>query len=286
MEGIGIAGRYAGLQDPYGSASFAKIYLQPIPSDLTTTYQKGSDKGPDALIEASRNMELYDIETDSEVFLKGIYTAPAIVAKTSEEMIAKSHKAIAQYLAQDKFVVSLGGEHTVSLPAIKAHGEHYKKLTVLQFDAHADLQPAYENNPYSHASVMSRVLELPCIEQVVSVGIRSLSSEELKHLDRSKTFFAHELTGNWIDRMLSLLSGPVYITFDLDAFDCSLMPSTGTPEPGGLDWNLTLHLLKRVFREKNVVGFDIVELCPQAHNKSPDFVAAKLLYKMLSYKFL
>lgn len=284
MEGHGIAGRYAGLEDPYGVETFAKVVLQPIPFDLTSTYKSGSDKGPAALIEASRNMELYDIETDSEVFLKGIYTAPPVLAKTPEEMIEKSYKTIKKFLSADKFVVTLGGEHTISYPAIKAHFDHYQALTVLQFDAHADLYPAYENNPFSHASVMSRVLELPA--NLVSVGIRSLSSEENKRIDRSKTFFAHELHGNWIDRLMNLLNGPIYITFDLDAFDSSLMPSTGTPEPGGLDWNLSMQVLKRVFREKKVVGFDIVELCPSPHAHAPDYLAAKLLYKMLSYKFI
>lgn len=282
-EGHGIEGRFAGLDAPYGES---KVLLQPIPFDLTTTYQKGTDKGPAALIEASRNLELYDIETDSEVYLKGIYTAPAIQAKTSHEMITESHEAISKYLSQDKFVVTLGGEHTISFPAIKAHAKKFPNLTILQFDAHADLQPAYENNPYSHASVMARVRELPGIAQIVPVGIRSLSRVELKYLDREKTFFAHELEGGWIDKVMSLLTNPVYITFDLDAFDSSLMPSTGTPEPGGLDWNKTFKLLKRVFTEKKVVGFDIVELCPQKGNGAPDYLAAKLLYKMLSYKFL
>lgn len=285
-EGHGIAGRYAGLDAPYGEASFAKVFIQPIPFDLTTTYQKGTDKGPEALIEASRNLELYDIETDSEVYLKGIYTAPPIQARTSEQMIADSYAAIKKYLALDKFVVTLGGEHTISYPAIKAHAEKFPGLTLLQFDAHTDLQPVYENNPWSHASVMARVKELPGISPIVSVGIRSLSSNELPYLDRARTFFAHQLEGNWIDQVMERLTGPIYITFDLDAFDSSLMPSTGTPEPGGLDWHKTLKLLKRVFTEKKVVGFDIVELCPQPGNGAPDYLAAKLLYKMLSYAFV
>lgn len=285
-QGHGVAGRFGGLPDPYGQLEQAQVVLLPVPFDKTTTYQQGTDKGPDALIEASRNIELYDIETDSEVYLKGIYTAPPIKADTSEEMLKKTYEETKRYLAQGKFVGVIGGEHSISFAPIKAHLEHFKTLTVLQFDAHADLQPAYENNPWSHASVMARVKELNV--KIVSVGIRSMSSEELVNLDRPNTFFAHELPKrlNWIDEVISKLSGPVYITFDLDAFDSSLMPSTGTPEPGGLFWNEVMHLLKRVIQEKEVVGFDVVELLPNDVNPAPDFLAAKLIYKLLSYKFL
>jgi agmatinase len=158
-------------------------------------------------------------------------------------------------------------------------------LTVLQLDAHADLQPAYENNPWSHASVMARVKEIPEVINCVAVGIRSMSVEELPFLDRSRVFYAHALEEGWVDRVLQALTGPVYITFDLDVFDSSLMPSTGTPEPGGLSWNQALNLLKRVFEKKHVVGFDVVELCPIPNQWAPDYAAAKLVYKMLSYQF-
>jgi agmatinase len=284
-QGHGIAGRYAGLPDPYGNDAFSKIVILPVPFDLTTTYQKGSDKGPQALIEASRNMELYDIETDSEVYLKGIFTDHPIEARTSEEMLALTYSRTKEWLQQEKFVVTLGGEHSISYAPIKAHAEHHKKLTVLQLDAHADLQPTYEGNPWSHASVMARVKEIPEVSKVVSVGIRSMSREELPFLDRSSTFFAHQLDGNWVDQVLQSLDGPIYLTFDLDAFDSSLMPSTGTPEPGGLSWNQAMGLLKRVMQEKNVVGCDVVELCPSPYNVAPDYLAAKLVYRILSYKF-
>jgi agmatinase len=284
-QGHGVEGRFAGLPDPYGQLENAQIVLIPVPFDKTTTYQQGTDKGPEALIEASRNLELYDIETNSEVYLKGIYTADAIVAETSEKMLQETFEATKKYLSQGKFVGLIGGEHSISSAPIKAFLEHYKKLTVLQFDAHADLQPAYENNPLSHASVMARVKELNV--KIVSVGIRSMSSEELPNLDRANTFFAHEIPGNhqWMDQVLERLDGPIYITFDLDAFDSSLMPSTGTPEPGGLFWSETLQLLKRIFKKKDVVGFDVVELCPNSKNPAPDYLAAKLVYKLLSYKF-
>lgn len=285
-QGHGISGRFAGLPDPYGSKSSAAIYIQPIPFDKTSTYQRGSDKGPDALIEASRNLELYDIETDSEVYLKGIYTAPPLSAETSEETLELAYQQIKKHIAKNKFIVTLGGEHTISYAPIKAHAEHYETLTILQIDAHADLQEAYENNPWSHASIMSRVKEIRQVEKVVAVGIRSMSREELIYLDRPNTLFAHEMENEkWIEQLLEKLSGPIYITFDLDAFDSSLMPSTGTPEPGGLFWNQATNLLKRVAEEKNLVGFDVVELCPQPYNHAPDYLAAKLVYKLLSYKF-
>lgn len=284
-QGHGIAGRYAGLPDPYGNEEFAKVVIVPVPFDKTSTYQKGSDRGPDALIEASRNLELYDIETDSEVYLKGIYTDHPVHAETSEEMLRMAYDRTKGWLQKDKLVVTVGGEHSISYAPIKAHAELYGSLTVLQLDAHADLQPAYEENPWSHASVMARVKEIPEVSKIVSVGIRSMGVEELPLVDRPHTFFAHLLEGPWIDRVLKKLTGPVYITFDLDVFDSSLMPSTGTPEPGGLTWNQSMGLLKRVIQEKHVVGFDVVELCPHPSNLAPDYLSAKLIYKLLSYQF-
>ncbi|MBN9378442.1 MAG: agmatinase [Chlamydiales bacterium 38-26] len=287
LQGHGVEGRYAGLSDPYGTLPYAKIVIQPVPFDLTSTYQKGSDRGPEALIEASRNMELYDIETNSRCYVNGIYTALPILAKSSEQMIELTYQASKNFLQQDKFVVTLGGEHSVSYGAVKAHGEFYKKLTVLQFDAHTDLQPSYEGNPWNHACVMARIKELSQIDKIVALGIRSMSEEELPYLDRKNTLFSHhiEASNAWMTGLLDRLNGPIYITFDLDVFDCSLMPSTGTPEPGGLDWAMTLNILRRIFAEKNVVGFDVVELLPRSCNPAPDYVAAKLVYKMLSYKF-
>ncbi len=192
-----------------------------------------------------------------------------------------------ELIDQDKFVVTLGGEHSISYAPIRAHAEHYKKITVLQFDAHADLAEAYEGNPWSHASAMARVRELKGVEKIVSVGIRSMSYGELAHLDRPNTFFAHEILDDprWIDRVVEQLSGLVYITFDLDVFDPSIMPSTGTPEPGGLSWYEVLKLLRRVIEKKKVVGLDLVELLPKAADRAPDFLAAKLIYKFLSYQF-
>lgn len=285
-QGHGIAGRYAGLPDEYCNAATSQIVILPISFDLTSTYQKGSDKGPEALIEASRNMELYDIETNYEVYLRGIFTDDIISENSSEKMLEKAFHRSKHWLKENKFLITIGGEHSISYAPIKAHAEHYKKLTVLQFDAHADLQKAYENDLWSHASIMARVKEIPEVTQIVSIGIRSMSSEELQSVDYPNTFFAHQLEGSeWLDKLLSKLSGPIYITFDLDCLDPSILPSTGTPEPGGLSWNRVMKILKRVCEEKEIVGCDIVELCPNPHEKSSDYIAAKLLYKLLSYQF-
>lgn len=286
-QGHGEAGIFAGLPTSFSQQSFSKIVLLPVPFDKTTTYRKGSDKGPDALIEASRNLELYDIETDSEIYLKGIYTAPPILAENSETMLDMTYQLTKDFITKDKFVVVIGGEHSISYAPIRACSERYKSLTVLQLDAHADLQNSYENNPWSHACVMARVKELPNVAKIVSVGIRSMSSEELPNLDRQNTFFAHDIheSAHWVDKVTEKFSEHVYITFDLDVFDSSLMSSTGTPEPGGLSWHQALKLLKRVAKERTIVGFDVVELCPCPYNPAPDYLAAKLVYKILSYKF-
>jgi agmatinase len=286
-QGHGVEGRYGGLTDEFADFNTSQVVILPVPFDLTTTYQHGTEKGPSAMIEASRNMELYDIETDSIVYKVGIHTAKAVEAPSSEEMQREVHRRVAEYLAKGKFVVTLGGEHSISFAPIKAHAERFHGLSVLQIDAHADLQEAYEGNPWSHASVMARVRELPHISSIVAVGIRSMSQEEAQVVDRKRTFFGHELdaSGNWIEKVIDQLSDRVYITFDLDGFDSSLMPSTGTPEPGGLQWNQAMALLKKVAEKRNIVGADVVELCPSPSNVATDYLAAKLIYKILSYQY-
>jgi agmatinase len=265
----------------------AKIVILPVPFDKTTTYIHGAEKGPSALIKASCNLELYDIETDSEVYKKGIFTAPPILATTSETMLEETHQRVLSYLQKDKFTVTLGGEHAISSAPIQAHAEFFGSISVLQFDAHSDLVFAYEGNPYSHASVMARVLEVPNVEKIVSIGVRSMAADERSLLKKTKPFFAHTLFGDhvWMQSALSELSDNVYITFDLDVFDSSVMPSTGTPEPGGLFWHQLLPFLNLVAKNKTIVGFDIVELCPIPGFAAPDFLAAKLVYKLLSYIF-
>lgn len=282
LQGHGTEGHYLGIPTELASA---KVAILPIPFDKTTTYTQGADLGPAALIEASRNMEAYDIETGSETYLVGIHTAAPVKAETSEEMLKQTYDKALALLKQGKFVVGLGGEHAITPPLVAAHAQCHESFSVLQFDAHGDLVPAYEGNPLSHACAMARVKEIPQVTHIVSVGIRSLSAEEVPHLDLPNTFFAHQLHDGdeWMDRVVDSLSEKVYITFDLDAFDCSLMPSTGTPEPGGLSWHQATKLLKKVAQKRKIIGFDVMELCPIENLKAPDFLAAKLVYKLIGY---
>jgi agmatinase len=263
----------------------AKIVVLPIPFDGTSTWVKGSDKGPEALLEASANMELYDIETDTEVYRHGIFTAPAIEEnKSPEKMVAASESVAKQYIDKGKFLVTIGGEHSVSIGPIQAHAKKYSNLSVLQIDAHADLRDSYEGSKNNHACVMARAQDL-C--PIVQVGIRSMDIGEKDRLDQSRVFWAHTImdNDNWMDEAIEQLTDNVYLTIDLDGFDPSILPSTGTPEPGGMHWYQTLRFLRKVIQKKNLVGFDIVELCPNPNEKSSDFLATKLLYKILSYKF-
>lgn len=273
------------LPEEYSGADDAGIVIIPVSYDGTSTWMKGADEGPTAIIEASANMELYDIETDSEVFQKGIFTEEAIGGDiTTREMIDSVHDMVRYYLEEGKFTVVIGGEHSVSIGSIKAQSERHDKLTILQLDAHADLCQEYNGSKYNHACVMARAKEF-C--PIVQVGIRSMSAEEKESVDKSRMYLAKDIHNNtdWIKKVISKLSDNVYITIDLDAFDPSIMPSTGTPEPGGFLWYDVLAFLKTVSENKDIVGFDVVELCPDGNNKAPDFLAAKLIYKLLSYKF-
>ncbi|MCR4368695.1 MAG: agmatinase [archaeon] len=276
---------FGGLPKMFSRYKESKIAIIPVPYDGTSTWGKGADKGPWALFEASANMELYDIETDSEVYQKGIFTdKPVSEKKSPEKMVAAVEKRVAGHLKEGKFTVVIGGEHSVSPGAVAAHAKAFKNLSVLQIDAHSDLRPQYEGTKNNHACAMSRIKEM-C--PIVQVGIRSMCVEEKAHMDTSRVFFAHQIHASktWQEDAIAKLTDNVYITFDLDAFDSALMPSTGTPEPGGLDWNQVSTFLAKVFAQKNVVGFDVVELAPSKSNKAPDFVAAKLVYMMLSRKF-
>ncbi|WP_124981780.1 agmatinase [Nonlabens xiamenensis] len=276
---------YAGIDDQYAGLDLASIVLIPVPYDGTSTWQKGADKGPEAFLDASRNMELYDIETDSEVYHHGVFLADPVTENSSPEaMVEAVHQATKKYIKKNKFVTLFGGEHSVSIGSIRAFNEMYENLSVLQIDAHADLRKEYEGSNCNHACA---VYEASQHTNLVQVGLRSMDSIELGVNDPEKMFFAHEMVQDdyWQENATEALGENVFITIDLDAFDPSICPSTGTPEPGGLFWYETLDFLKRVFEEKNVVGFDIVELCPNPNEKSSDFLAAKLYYKMLSYKF-
>jgi agmatinase len=276
---------FGGIDAQYAELAKAVAVVLPVPYDETSTWGKGADNGPAAIIEASANMELYDIETDTEIYKTGIYTAEAVSEKSSPEaMVNAVEKAADKYLKQNKFLVGLGGEHSVTTGFVRAYARHFDNLSVLQLDAHTDLRPEYQGSPYSHASVMSRVREI-C--PYVQVGIRSMDIVEKPFLVDEKLFLAEDIYDNddWMDDAVDQLTENVFITIDLDVFDPSIMPSTGTPEPGGLYWYQVIKFLRRVIEEKNVVGFDVVELAPVDDNKAPDFLAAKLIYKLLTYKF-
>ncbi len=279
--------QFGDFEPRYSDPETAPIVLVPVPFDGTSTWVKGADAGPAAILAASYNLEFYDIETDSEVFRRGIYTTPAVAGFDSPEpMVTAVRERVGALLEKDKFPVVLGGEHSVSIGAIEAMTGRYTDLTVLQLDAHADLRDAYEGSPLNHACVMARAKERAAI---VQVGIRSMDSCEKKNMDAGRVFFAHEICDGadrgWIERAVSLLSEHVYLTVDLDVFDPSIMPATGTPEPGGMGWYDVLALIRAVCRRKTLVGFDIVELCPRENLWGSDFLAAKLLYKTLTYKY-
>ena len=276
---------FGGFTEEFTDLEKSKVVIVPVPYDETSTWIKGADKGPDAILDASANMELYDIESDCEIFEKGIHTANAVSEKSSpDKMVDAVYKEVSKYLNKDKFTVLIGGEHSVSIGSIKAFAEKYSDLTILQLDAHGDLRQEYEETIYNHACVMARAREL-C--PIIQVGIRSMSIEEREFADKDRVFFAHQIYNNtnWMDKALSKLTKNVYITIDLDVFDPSIMPSTGTPEPGGLLWYDVLNFLKKVNQKANIVGFDVVELCPNIHSKGSDFLASKLIYQILNYKF-
>tara|TARA_R110002073_G_scaffold279026_1_gene442801 strand:- start:29109 stop:30044 length:936 start_codon:yes stop_codon:yes gene_type:complete len=276
---------YAGIPEEFAKLESSKIVLIPVPYDGTSTWQKGADKGPEAFLNASENMELFDIETQTEVYKQGVYLADAVTENsTPEAMVDAVHQVTKAHIKKNKFVTIFGGEHSVSIGTIRAFNECFNNLTVLHIDAHADLRKEYEGSSCNHACA---VYEASQNTNLIQVGIRSMDILEKTVMDEEKTYFAHEMAidDTWVDAAIDQMTDTVFITFDLDALDPSIMPSTGTPEPGGLLWYETLDFLKQVFKEKNVVGFDIVELCPNPQNKSSDFLAAKLYYKMLSYKF-
>ena len=275
---------YAGIPAENATYENSKVVLVTVPYDGTSTWGKGADKGPELFLDASENMELYDIETDTEHYLQGVYMAGEVSEKSSPEKMVEAVYQKTKELVKDreKLFTLIGGEHSVSIGSIRAVGEEYHNLTVLQLDAHTDLRPEYHGSKNNHACA---VFEANQKHKLVQVGIRSMDAEEKQYLPHKRVFFAHEIAknDNWIKDVLDKVSGNVYITIDLDAFDPSIAPSTGTPEPGGLQWYPTLKLLKKVFKKCNVVAFDIVELMDSPQAKPTAFLAAKLYYKMLAY---
>ena len=276
---------FAGISEKYSKPDTSKIVLLSIPYIGEHTKQTDADKGFDAFIEASQNIELYDIETDSEAYKNGIYQPEAITENNSPEATIKTiHKTVKSHITRNKFVTIFGGDHTISKGTIKAFNECFSNLTVLHFGAHADLRKEYKGSVYNHACAL---YEASQETNLIQVGLRSMDVSEKSIINYDNVFFAHEIIYDeyWMDNAIELMTPNVYITLDLDVLDPSIMPSTGTPEPGGLLYNEILDFLKKVFEQKNVVGFDMVELCPNPINKAPNFLTAKLYYKMLSYKF-
>lgn len=286
---------FLGLEGDLASWDRADVVILPVPYEATVSYQGGTKRGPDAIIEASRYIELYDQELDAEQADVGVATLPALHLSGAggETAIGELREAYDRVLdhAEGKLVIALGGEHSVTSAPILAHAARMpqgERLSVLQFDAHTDLRHEYEGSRFSHAAVMAQ-----CADQVdvMAVGIRALTREErqwVRESDNLDIITAEEMWDNeeWIERALAALGETVYITFDVDYFDPSLVPATGTPEPGGGTWYPTLKLLRRVFAEKRVVGVDVVELAPIPGNAAPDFLVAKLIYKMIGYRMV
>jgi len=273
---------FGGIEEKYTAYGTSPIVILPVPYDATSTWIHGADKGPKAILEASANMELYDIQTNKEVYLNGIHTAaPVGLTEDPAIMVEEVRSAVSGILSDQKLPVIIGGNHSVSIGSIRACAEHFGKITVLQFDAHTDLRPEYEGSPLSHASIMSRAAE---VADIVQVGIRSMCSDEIPYLKTGRVFYAQDIVGkkDWYERAGKLLQGPVYITIDLDVFDPSVLPSTGTPEPGGLQYYEVYRFLDYVIRRHQIIAFDVVELCPNEREKSSDFLASKLIYQLIS----
>ena len=269
------------MDDEFLQLESAAYVLLSVPYDGTSTFVKGADKGPQAILDASDSLELYDIQYDIDASKAGVYTDHhEYDLSTPEAMVKSVYGRVSHFLDMGKRVAMVGGEHSVSVGAIRAMSERFPDLTVLQIDAHADLRDEYHGSPYNHACVMRRAQECA---RVVQVGIRSVCEEDQCNIVPENIFYAHNIVGRtgWEDEVVERLTGNVYISFDLDGLDPSILPATGTPLPGGLQWYPTLNLLEKVFRARRVVGFDVVELCPQEGNVVSDVLAASLVYKMM-----
>jgi agmatinase len=279
---------FGGISEPeHSDFERSRILVWPVPYEGTVSYGHGAADGPRAIIEASRNMELYDEEVRGSVYRLGIHTLEALQAiDPPEAMMDAIERRADELFDTGKFLVMLGGEHSISGPVIRALARRVKNLSVLQIDAHADLRDSYDGTPHSHASIMARAVEV-C--PAVQVGIRSISEAEAKRLRETPTrvYWAKDVVGrtDWHDEAISHLTENVYLTIDIDGLDPSLVPTTGTPEPGGLGWYDALGIIRALARSRNVVGMDLTELAPVAGNNSPDFLTAKLIYKSLGYIF-
>lgn len=289
-------GNFLGLEEPWCHPDHAGVYVLPAPYEHTSSYVHGSDQGPSAIIEASHQVEFYDEMLRCEPFREwgGIATITPLdlKGKVDRQAVEAIEGFVCRHVGSGRFVVTLTGEHTGALGAIRAHAKHYPNLCVVQIDAHGDLRQAYQDNPYSHASVMARVVDdgLP----LVQVGIRSICPEEIERIhstDRITTFFAAQLldpsgpyegkAARWIPEVVKACRGPVYLTFDCDGLDASLVPALGTPEPGGLGWYDTLNLITALANGPGILGMDISEIAPIEGFVAPQFCIARLIYRML-----
>ncbi len=279
---------FAGLSSPYSERENAKVVVLPVPYDSSTSWRSGTRDGPRAIIDASRYLELYDPELDREIYQVGIHTLPEIEPDMAgpEHMIERVYQVARGITSENRMLLMLGGEHSLTLGTVKAYREKHETLSVLQLDAHADLRDSFQGTRFGHDSVMRRVYEL-C--PVVPVGIRSLSLEEHKFIIEAgiRPFYADNLSldEETIQHIIASLSNEVYISLDVDVLDPSIMSATGTPEPGGLGWYDLLRLLRKVAQARHVVGFDLMELSPGEGPVSCAFLAAKLAYKLIGYAF-
>ncbi len=282
---------FAGIEESeFSSFDTARVLVLPVAYEGTVSFGTGTGAGAMAIIDASRNMELYEEETDAEVYKIGIHTLEEFAPRNTPEAMMKGlYERTGELLAENKFLCMLGGEHSVSAPVIRAHAEKFHNLSILQIDAHADLRDEYDGTPHSHASVMARAvrdLRIPAVQ----VGIRSISAEEARILDSgipTRIFWAKDIVGrtDWIDNAVNSLTENVYLTIDIDGLDPSLVPTTGTPEPGGLGWYEVLTLIRKLAAKKRVVGMDLVEFSKTDNSDAPAFLCAKLVYKSLAYIF-
>lgn len=281
-------GEYGGTTPTTTDFDNARVVILPIPLDRTTSYVAGTRNGPHEILVASSHMELWDEETQTDVHTVGIFTLPEMDFPfgTMDEVVREIRRVAAELVNRGKFPVILGGEHSITPAVVGAVAAKYPDLSVLQIDAHADLRDCFMGTPHNHACAMRRTLDFA---RTTQVGIRSLSPEEAAAAPtlRTQIFYDFNMRENadWMDRVVDTLSEHVYITIDVDGFDPAIMPATGTPEPGGLSWYEALALLRKVIARRTVVGCDVVELSPMPGNVAPNFLCAKLIYKILSYRF-
>ena len=293
MKYLSKKNNFLGIGSKFSSYDNSRIVILPIPYEKTVSYGKGTLLGPLKILEASHFVEFYDEEMNRELcFELGISTLNKLEINniSSKKALLKIYKKVLKLLDDGKFVVSLGGEHTISQAPIKAYYERFNNLSILQIDAHSDLRQIYEGNKYSHACVMARVAEFT--KDIHQAGIRAQDIAEAEFIQNNKikTYYMRDIregkhTKNWQKKIAENLNENVYITFDVDGFDPAVIPATGTPEPGGLFWDEIMKLIKLIGKTKNIVGFDVVELAPSKCQKASDFTAAKLVYKMLNYAF-